>query len=383
MLRSTRGSSGGANGSLSMITIDSASPRTSMPSQKLALPTSTALPAHGRCRASRGDCPCPAPAAARSASRSMAAQSGRDAINRTQRRTQHESAATSGPMCGHAASATCPAKSCAPAAAWSAAGRATPGAKIERTVPARVRASVAKLRQIVVEASAAVSVADVRIQACGWPSRAGARESPGRQRRRVELRAVCRRRQPSARLGSALSSSEGGRSDRDPLCRERRVDPCGERASQLVDTRHEQVELRVAALVDLDASASPAALGLRARRRRPASAAVVGHARQRRSRSGRETAFAEYEPQIARRLFQSGASARSMRHRLARWTPRPRARLSRAKSSHCASDQRCAEKVAATSVTGAPRQASRCRLQAGNRESRRRASRDPRGRGDD
>ena len=42
---STTGSSGGANGSLSMTTSDSASPRMSMPSQKLTLPTSTALPA--------------------------------------------------------------------------------------------------------------------------------------------------------------------------------------------------------------------------------------------------------------------------------------------------------------------------------------------------
>ena len=38
------GSSGGANGSLSMTTSDSASPGTSTPSQKLALPSSTALP---------------------------------------------------------------------------------------------------------------------------------------------------------------------------------------------------------------------------------------------------------------------------------------------------------------------------------------------------
>ena len=39
------GSSGGAKGSLSMMTSESASPRTSTPSQKLWLPTSTALPA--------------------------------------------------------------------------------------------------------------------------------------------------------------------------------------------------------------------------------------------------------------------------------------------------------------------------------------------------
>ena len=38
------GSSGGANGSLSMTTTDSASPATSTPSQKLAEPSSTALP---------------------------------------------------------------------------------------------------------------------------------------------------------------------------------------------------------------------------------------------------------------------------------------------------------------------------------------------------
>src|SRR5215831_14095002 len=38
------GSSGGANGSLSMTTSDSASPCTSTPSQKLWLPRSTALP---------------------------------------------------------------------------------------------------------------------------------------------------------------------------------------------------------------------------------------------------------------------------------------------------------------------------------------------------
>ena len=45
MRAASTGSSGGANGSLSMITSESASPRTSTPSQKLWLPTSTALPA--------------------------------------------------------------------------------------------------------------------------------------------------------------------------------------------------------------------------------------------------------------------------------------------------------------------------------------------------
>jgi hypothetical protein len=40
----SNGSSGGANGSLSITTSDSALPGTSTPSQKLALPSSTALP---------------------------------------------------------------------------------------------------------------------------------------------------------------------------------------------------------------------------------------------------------------------------------------------------------------------------------------------------
>ena len=44
MRAASTGSSGGAKGSLSMITSDSASPRTSTPSQKLWLATSTALP---------------------------------------------------------------------------------------------------------------------------------------------------------------------------------------------------------------------------------------------------------------------------------------------------------------------------------------------------
>ena len=44
MRAASTGSSGGANGSLSMTTSDSASPRTSTPSQKTALPSSTALP---------------------------------------------------------------------------------------------------------------------------------------------------------------------------------------------------------------------------------------------------------------------------------------------------------------------------------------------------
>src|SRR5712664_625986 len=50
------GSSGGANGSLSMTTSDNASPRTSTPSQKLALPRRTALPSRRkRASAARAD----------------------------------------------------------------------------------------------------------------------------------------------------------------------------------------------------------------------------------------------------------------------------------------------------------------------------------------
>src|SRR3569623_1630171 len=54
------GSPGDANGSLSMITTDSASPRTSTPSQKLLVPSSTALPSmRKRCSSSRrGAVPC-------------------------------------------------------------------------------------------------------------------------------------------------------------------------------------------------------------------------------------------------------------------------------------------------------------------------------------
>ena len=44
MRAASTGSSGGANGSLSITTTDSASPRTSTPSQNDWLPSSTALP---------------------------------------------------------------------------------------------------------------------------------------------------------------------------------------------------------------------------------------------------------------------------------------------------------------------------------------------------
>ncbi len=88
------GSSGGANGSLSMTTTDSASPGTSTPSQKLALPSSTALPSARKRSSSSVFDPSPCTSSGKSSfSRSNAAASrSRAALSARMRREQQERA---------------------------------------------------------------------------------------------------------------------------------------------------------------------------------------------------------------------------------------------------------------------------------------------------